>query len=99
MATIKSAYGAPAKARRLVWRITERAPLGAWVVLDAKPEPSALGSSLIELPEVSTNGGWLVSSFDLLNGTDVQEVEDTIPGDLFDEMFPPAGSAPKKPGR
>jgi hypothetical protein len=97
MATIKSAYGAPAKPRRLVWRITERAPLGAWVDLDAKPDASS--TSLTELPEVSTNGGWLVSSFDLLNGTDVQEVEDTMPGALFDEMFPSAGSAPKKPKR
>lgn len=90
MATIRSEYGSPTKPRRLVWRISERAPLGAWIDLDAKAE--APGPSPTELPEVSTRGGWLDSSLELLNGTDVREVDDTLPGELFDEMFPPAGS-------
>jgi hypothetical protein len=95
MATFKSSRGPPAKPKRLVWRISERAPLGEWVDLNAEPE--AVRPSPAELPEVTTKGGWLVSSFDLLNGTDVQEVEDTVPGDLLDEMFPPVESALKKP--
>ena len=42
---------------------------------------------MTELPEVST-GGWLVSSFDLLSGADVVEGPDTVPAELFDELFP-----------
>jgi len=30
---------------------------------------------------------WRASSYDLLTGSSVSEVEDTIPGDLFDELF------------
>jgi len=32
---------------------------------------------------------WQASSFDLLTGATVSEVTDTIPGDLFDELFKP----------
>ncbi len=81
--------------KRLVWRISERVPRGEWVDLDARPE--ALDLSAAELPEVITKGGWLVSSYDLLSGTDVRELEDTVPGDLLDEIFAPAARAPKKP--
>jgi hypothetical protein len=42
------------------------------------------------LPEVS-RGGWLVSSFDLLSGTDiVDDGPGTVPAELFDELFPQA---------
>ncbi len=71
--------------------------MGEWVDPDAKPEP--LGPAPGEVPEVTTDGGWLGSSFDLLNGTDVSEVEDTVPGDLLDELFPLAGRTPKDPAR
>jgi hypothetical protein len=40
------------------------------------------------LPEVST-GGWIVSSFDLLRGAEVDTSGDTVPDDLYDELFPP----------
>ncbi|CAM5793130.1 putative protein OS=Rhizobacter sp OX=1909292 GN=H7Z15_11550 PE=4 SV=1 [Rhizobacter fulvus] len=70
----------------MVWRISERAPFGEWVDPEAPPQPERLSQT--DLPEVSTNGGWLVSSFDLLSGTDVEEVETAVPGELFDEMFP-----------
>lgn len=70
--------------KRLVWRISSAAPLGEWVdparlkATPGKPEPA----------EVST-GGFLSSSFDLLRGTDVQELEgDTVPDELLDEFFP-----------
>jgi len=32
---------------------------------------------------------WRASSHDLLTGATVSEVTDTIPGDLFDELFKP----------
>lgn len=67
---------------RLVWRISERAPMGEWVD-PAHADEQALAPNL---PEVSS-GGWVISSFDLLHGTDITE-DDTIPGDLLDELFP-----------
>ena len=75
---------------KLVWRISAERPNGAWVdpsKLDDAAAPSA------DLPEVSS-GSWVTSSYDLLQGTDVIEDEDgdTIPADLFDELFSP----PKK---
>lgn len=67
----------------LVWRISEGAPLGEWVKKDApvrRKEPPA---------PLEEQGSWVRSSFDLLNGTDVIEDDDTIPGELFDELFGP----------
>jgi hypothetical protein len=73
----------PPAARRVVWRITEAAPLGEFVDPLASPAPRT------EPPEASSSGGWIVSSFELLHGADVSEVPQTVPGDLFDELFPP----------
>jgi hypothetical protein len=85
MATFK----APQPHRKRVWRISERAPMGEWV------DPSRATEHVppSELPEVSS-GGWVVSSFDLLHGTDIIEdgEADTIPGELLDQLFAP----PKK---
>ena len=96
MATIKFTYGASAKAGKLVWRITERTPLGAWVHLEDKAEVEG-ASPPTEHPELSTNGGWLVSSSDLLSGADVHEVEDNVPGDLFNRFFSPTPIDSKAP--
>jgi hypothetical protein len=77
----------PAKSKRLVWRISDRAPLGEWVDPATLAEPAAK-----DLPEV-TSGRWLRSSFDLLNGVDIDESPNTVPDDLFDELF----RSPPKP--
>jgi hypothetical protein len=84
-----------------VWRVDPDKPSGEWVdssapaagpLRRAPPKPT----TLTELPEVST-GGWLVSSFDLLNGIDVvDEGSDTVPAELFDELFPPSPSDASK---
>jgi hypothetical protein len=50
----------------------------------------------MDATEVSWDS-YLMSSFDLLSGTDVSELPDTEPGDLFDELFPPIDSVRKKP--
>lgn len=71
---------------RWVWRISQRAPLGEWVDRLAPKPPSPPPPT--ELPEVST-GGWIVSSFDLLRGAEVDTSGDTVPDELFDELFPP----------
>jgi hypothetical protein len=70
---------------RWVWRISQGAPLGEWVDRSARP-PSPPPQT--ELPEVST-GGWIVSSFDLLRGAEVDTSGDTVPDELFDQLFPP----------
>ena len=70
---------------RWVWRISQSVPRGDWVDLLATPPPKPPAS--VELPEVST-GGWVVSSFDLLRGADVDTSGDTVPDELFDELFP-----------
>lgn len=72
---------------RWVWRISQSAPLGEWVDRSAPPPRPAPTTTPTELPEVST-GGWIVSSFDLLRGADVDTSGDTVPDDLFDELFP-----------
>jgi hypothetical protein len=72
---------------RWVWRISQSAPLGEWVDRSAPP-PRPAPTTSSELPEVST-GGWIVSSFDLLRGADVDTSGDTVPAELFDELFPP----------
>lgn len=83
---------APPPRKRLVWRISERAPKGEWV------DPGAVNdaSPTSQLPEV-TSGGYVMSSFDLLSGTDIDEDDTTIPGELFDELFAADPKAPKKP--
>ena len=75
-----------------IWRISASAPQGEWVVIDAAvaPKPSD------ELPEVSY-GSWVMSSYDLLDGTDVIEDPDTLPGELLDELFAPRPQVRKAP--
>lgn len=75
-----------------VWRISERAPMGEWVT----PRAPVIAKSNKDLPEVSY-GSWVTSSYDLLDGTEVIEDPDTLPGDLFDELFGPKQDVPAKP--
>lgn len=85
---------APAKR---VWRISERVPLGEWVDSVAPPPPPPPVPHLSkELPEVSY-GSWVTSSYDLLDGADVTDDPDTLPGELFDELFAPKPLGPKTP--
>lgn len=74
--------------KRLVWRITADAPLGEFVDPDAHPPPRPA-------PDDPDPGGWVMSSFDLKNGVDVHDGPDTVPDDLFDELFPPPLAPPK----
>lgn len=81
----------PNLSAKVVWRISERAPMGEWV----KPGAQMTNPSK-DMPEVSY-GSWVTSSYDLLDGADVTEDPDTILGDLFDELFAPKLDAPEKP--
>ena len=74
----------------LVWRISESAPMGEWV-----PKGSPVRQPG---PQKSSSADtWATSSFDLLNGAQVEEVTDSVSGELFDELFP--GAAEKDAGR
>ena len=72
--------GTPTK----VWRISESMPMGEWVDLTAGPANSR--SSKNALPEVE-QGAWVRSSFDLLDGIEMNDAEDSVPAELFDELF------------
>ena len=80
------------KPKKLVWRMTDNAPMGEWIDPEAPPAPAPANN----LPEVSS-GGWVASSFDLLRGTDVSDDPDTVPSALWDELFAPTGSFQKPP--
>jgi hypothetical protein len=81
----------PQAARRRVWRATQAAPDGEWVDPAATPLPPKS-----EEPEPeSSSRGWAMSSFDLLYGADVVEDVDTIPAELFDELFGLRANSPK----
>jgi hypothetical protein len=82
--------------RKMVWRISPDAPLGEWVDSTSTPPASRTRAPRMDATEVSWDS-YLMSSFDLLSGTDVSELPDTEPGDLFDELFPPIDSVRKKP--
>ncbi|MDQ2736228.1 MAG: hypothetical protein M3Y55_14855 [Pseudomonadota bacterium] len=76
------------KARR-VWRFTADAPLGEFIELDPTlPQPAASRSDnpLMGLdPAEATD--WRSSSYDLLNGVEIRDHSDSIPGALFDKLF------------
>lgn len=78
--------------KRAVWRISDHAPMGEWVDPDAVAAPTPASGK--PQPEASSSG-WIESSMDLLNGTDVSEDHETSPGDLFDEL----NNKPRPPKR
>lgn len=84
MATVKNTR----PDRKRIWRITPDAPQGKFVDADASTPPPATAL------EQRDRAGWAMSSFDLVYGLDVTEVDDgdTIPGALIDEF-------PTKPGK
>ena len=63
-----------------VWRITQNAPHGEYV------DPNQVPPELTRPPE-RPEPGWLVSSFELTHGLEVTDETDTLPGELFDELF------------
>ena len=74
---------------RRVWRMTPEAPLGEMVDFDPTvPEPGArhLEATAVVL-EPAQVVNWRASSYDLLNGLDVTDQTDSIPGELFDALF------------
>ena len=90
----KGRHGKAAPPLKKVWRISKNAPQGEWVEVKSAPASTLRDD---ELPEVSS-GSWVISSYDLLSGSEVIEDPDTVPGELFDELFAPGREAPKSAG-
>ena len=72
----------PAGMRR-VWRITTDHPQGAIVDPEQPEEPKREHSEHALPPDTSFRS----SSWDLLNGVEVTDESDTIPDDLFEQLF------------
>jgi hypothetical protein len=67
--------------RRRVWQVSEATPLGEFVYPDEAPVRPVFDAEPVDL-------GWRMSSFELTQGLEVSEAPaDTVPGDLFDELF------------
>ena len=67
--------------KKLIWRISDEAPLGEFVDPDAQTPPVSVKSLDISQP------GWAISSFELMRGVDISEDPETVPADLFDQLF------------
>ena len=80
-----------ANAKKLIWRINDAAPFGEF----GYPHGAVAHG---DGPEVSS-GGWAVSSFELLHGTEITENPDAIPDALLDELFASHNSASTPSGR
>jgi hypothetical protein len=91
----------PSKSSRLVWRMTPSSPMGEWVD-PSVPLPST-PKKTIPVPRTPTDPtvdtSFTTSSFDLLRGVEVQDSPDTVPDDLFDELFgrPAPGGSQRNP--
>ena len=77
-----------APGRRLRWRVTKAAPHGEYYDPDEPPDPGPVTPP--EEPLERPEPGWRMSSFELTHGLDVSEEPDTVPGELFDELFKPS---------
>lgn len=82
-------HKAPAKTKRLVWRISDHAPLGEWVD-PSLPPPTPPRPD----PHDVESAGWRRSTYDLLKGVEVDDGPNTVPDDLFDELFGPSTHTP-----
>ena len=73
-------------ARRRIWRVTPEAPMGEFVELDPA---AAKGEPPIEREVRNQQGetNWVQSSFDLAFGLEVRDFVDTVPDELFEELF------------
>ena len=91
----------PTVVSKRVWRISASAPMGAWVDAHQAADIDPVSAESLAMRSLSAqeDGHWLMSSFDLLSGVEVTEDPDTVPGDLFDELFLPKTDIAGGPGQ
>jgi hypothetical protein len=71
---------------RKVWRMTAEAPRGEFI--DALPgDLSPMTDEAESTPRVRSHPNWMASSHDLLSGLEVSDFSDTLPNDLYDDLF------------
>ncbi len=81
------------KTAKVVWRISDAAPLGEYVRTDADAEAAAHADPkpehrIDEPPAEVPERGWHHSSHELVHGMDMTEQPlDTLPDDLFDQFL------------
>lgn len=77
------------KGVRTVWRMTTDAPGGEFVDFDPTvPAPAVKAAGVpLKVIDPAPVVSWRASSYDLLNGLDVTDQTDSIPGELFDRLF------------
>lgn len=75
-----------------VWRISEHAPMGEWVDLSLPQRATRPNAPLQEEPQ----GAWVRSSYDLLDGIDINDDGAPVPDDVFDELFNNGNSTVRK---
>lgn len=83
--------------RKWVWCMTAEVAMGEWVPAGATVEAIPQASPQVDLPEVS-DGNWVTSSYDLLDGIRMVEGTDSIPDPLLDELFGSKGPSPGPQG-
>jgi hypothetical protein len=71
---------------RKVWRMTADAPQGGFVE-DLPDELSPAVAEEGREPAARSHPNWMSSSHDLLNGLEVSDFADTLPNDLYDDLF------------
>ncbi len=73
----------PAPEKKRVWRVSAKVPQGEFVDANAPPDEP------LPVPAAKEwhTPGWVMSSFELTYGLDIVEDNDTVPGELLDELF------------
>ena len=72
---------------RRIWRMPLEAPLGEVVDFDPTEGTGSLADAPHRVLDPAPVVDWRGSSFDLLNGVDVRDHSDSIPGELFHRHF------------
>ena len=67
--------------------MTPDAPLGQVVDFDPTEAAGAVANTPVKVLDPAPVADWRGSSFDLLNGLEVRDHTDSIPGELFDRLF------------
>ena len=70
---------------RKVWRMTAEVPQGEFV--GELPDELSPMADDGRAKSVRSHPNWMTSSHDLLNGLEVSDFADTLPNDLYDDLF------------
>ncbi|MDQ6639943.1 MAG: hypothetical protein M3Z15_09815 [Pseudomonadota bacterium] len=72
---------------RRTWRMTADAPAGKLVDFDPTDAADTHADARLKVLDPAPVADWRGSSFDLLNGVEVRDHSDSIPGELFERLF------------